>query len=53
MKMENWEVKKLGDSDLCEMIMGQSPSSNTYNDKEGTPFLQGKTEFEYIYPKEK
>ncbi|MFZ1320261.1 MAG: restriction endonuclease subunit S [Ignavibacteria bacterium] len=49
--MENWEVKKLGDSDLCEMIMGQSPSSNTYNDKEGTPFLQGKTEFEYIYPK--
>lgn len=49
--MENWGIKKLGDSDLCDLIMGQSPSSDTYNDKIGIPFLQGKAEFQYIYPK--
>ena len=35
--------KKLGE--ICEIIMGQSPPSDTYNNKqEGLPFFQGKAE---------
>ena len=47
--MTNWELKKL--SDVCEVIMGQSPPGNTYN-KNGTglPFFQGKTDFGSFYP---
>lgn len=50
--MNSWEIKKLGEIDNCELIMGQSPLSETYNStKDGLPFLQGKAEFEYNYPK--
>lgn len=47
----DWEISRLGDSDIAEIIMGQSPPSTTYNkDGEGLPFLQGKMEFGEIYP---
>lgn len=46
---EHWEVKKLGE--VCEIIMGQSPSSSTYNlSGIGMPFFQGKAEFTELYP---
>ena len=45
----HWQVKKLGD--VCEIIMGQSPPSTTYNyDEIGLPFFQGKAEFTELYP---
>ncbi|HOP93656.1 MAG TPA: restriction endonuclease subunit S [Acetivibrio thermocellus] len=45
-----WEVNKL--EKICEIIMGQSPKSSTFNEnQEGIPFFQGKTEFGNIYPK--
>lgn len=38
-------------SDFAHIVMGQSPSSSSYNDKEiGLPFYQGKAEFGDIYP---
>ncbi|WP_333886236.1 restriction endonuclease subunit S [Sphingobacterium siyangense] len=44
-----WEKVKLGD--VCEIVAGQSPSSNTYNqEKKGLPFFQGKADFGLIYP---
>jgi type I restriction enzyme S subunit len=49
---ENWEVVKLRNTEVAELIMGQSPPSSTYNTrKQGLPFLQGKAEFGEIYPK--
>jgi len=48
---KEWEVAKLGDKNIVDLIMGQSPPSSTYNKKaEGLPFLQGKAEFGKIYP---
>jgi type I restriction enzyme, S subunit len=48
---EDWEVVRLGDKKLFELIMGQSPPSSSYNqNKRGLPFLQGKAEFGEIYP---
>lgn len=33
-------------SDICEIIMGQSPSSDSYNVKgQGLPFFQGNADF--------
>ncbi|HDZ88195.1 MAG TPA: hypothetical protein ENH38_06210 [Nitrospirae bacterium] len=47
--MKNWEIVKL--TDLCEIILGQSPPSSTYNEKAiGLPFFQGKAEFGARYP---
>ncbi|MEM4383916.1 MAG: restriction endonuclease subunit S [Candidatus Caldarchaeum sp.] len=47
----DWEIDRLGDSNVAEIIMGQSPPSATYNkDGNGLPFLQGKMEFGEIYP---
>ncbi|PXF57452.1 MAG: restriction endonuclease subunit S [Deltaproteobacteria bacterium] len=41
---EGWEKKRL--IDIAELIMGQSPKSQFYNDKgEGLPFHQGVTNF--------
>ena len=38
-------------SDVCEIEMGQSPPSSTYNENgEGLPFFQGKAEFGELYP---
>ena len=46
---EHWEVGKLGN--VCNIVMGQSPPSTTYNDKGvGMPFLQGKAEFTELFP---
>ena len=46
---EHWETAKLGD--VCNIIMGQSPPSTTYNDNgAGMPFLQGKAEFTELFP---
>ncbi|HZG70225.1 MAG TPA: restriction endonuclease subunit S, partial [Chondromyces sp.] len=40
---------KLGN--VCEIVMGQSPPSETYNtEKLGLPFFQGKAEFTDLYP---
>jgi len=47
---QGWEIKKLGE--VCTIQMGQSPSSDTYNDlAEGLPFFQGNADFGRIYPK--
>lgn len=44
-------TKKLGDSNVATLIMGQSPDSVTYNrEKKGLPFYQGKTDFGLISP---
>lgn len=41
-------------SNLAEIIMGQSPKGDSYNTKgDGTPLLNGPTEFGKTYPKEK
>ena len=46
---KGWELKKLGE--VCEIIMGQSPPSDTYNvNGQGLPFFQGKAEFTELYP---
>ncbi len=38
-------------SEVSEIIMGQSPSSNSYNTtRNGLPFFQGKSEFGEFYP---
>jgi type I restriction enzyme S subunit len=48
---DHWEVVRLGDKKLFELVMGQSPPSSSYNqNKKGLPFLQGKAEFGEIYP---
>ncbi len=48
---ESWEVIELGDKKVSQIIMGQSPSSSSYNEEEnGLPFLQGKAEFGDVYP---
>lgn len=37
--------------EVCEIILGQSPSSDTYNaERKGLPFYQGKAEFGDFYP---
>ena len=37
--------------DFCDLVMGQSPPSATYNtQKKGLPFYQGKSEFGLLYP---
>src|SRR3990167_7917596 len=47
-----WPTKKLGNPDLCTIIMGQSPPSSSYNTSgNGLPFYQGKKDFGKIYPK--
>jgi type I restriction enzyme S subunit len=49
--MVKWKEFKLGDGKVTELIMGQSPPSNTYNkEKIGLPFYQGKKEFGELYP---
>lgn len=50
MKTE-WVHKKLGDDDVAKIIMGQSPSSTSYNDENvGLPFLQGCADFGEVFP---
>ena len=46
---KHWKVERLGD--VCNVIMGQSPPSSTYNGEGiGMPFLQGKAEFTELFP---
>lgn len=46
---KGWIIAKLGD--LCEIVMGQSPPSDTYNlSGVGLPFFQGKKEFTELHP---
>jgi type I restriction enzyme S subunit len=46
---EGWEWKRLGD--VCIIIAGQSPKSDTYNtEKIGFPFYQGKMDFGIEFP---
>ncbi|MEM0160078.1 MAG: restriction endonuclease subunit S, partial [Candidatus Micrarchaeaceae archaeon] len=48
---EEWELKNLGDSEVSQIKMGQSPPSTTYNKAgNGLPFLQGNAEFGFKYP---
>jgi len=44
------EIKLL--SQIVDIVMGQSPSSTTYNmEGNGIPFFQGKAEFGKLYPR--
>jgi len=46
---KDWKWVKLGEA--CNIIMGQSPPSTSYNaDGIGLPFFQGKAEFTDLYP---
>ncbi|MBQ3382060.1 MAG: restriction endonuclease subunit S [Bacteroidales bacterium] len=48
--MKGWKYQKLGD--VISITMGQSPSSNTYNeDGDGLPFFQGNADFDKEHPK--
>jgi len=47
--MTNYPTKKLGE--VCEINMGQSPTSSTYNNNQnGLPFYQGKKDYGEKYP---
>ena len=54
MKLQNnieWKEVELKDKNYFELIMGQSPSGDTYNrERKGVPFFQGKAEFGKKYP---
>lgn len=42
---------RLGDPDVAEVILGQSPPSSTYNEQGiGLPFYQGKADFGLVHP---
>ncbi|HBM15976.1 MAG TPA: hypothetical protein DD381_06505 [Lentisphaeria bacterium] len=46
---KEWTAKRLGN--ICNIIMGQSPPSSTYNSRNiGLPFFQGKAEFTELHP---
>lgn len=45
------QSRKLGDSNIAEVILGQSPPSSAYNDAgDGLPFFQGKADFGLLHP---
>ena len=49
MMREEWVEVELGE--VCNINMGQSPPSSTYNiEKNGLPFFQGKAEFTDLFP---
>ena len=48
---KKWKLVKLGDENFFELIMGQSPPSESYNNEGiGLPFMQGNSEFGATYP---
>ncbi len=48
-----WPLKPLGNSDVADVIAGQSPPSEFYNDeKQGLPFYQGKKDFGDVFIKQ-
>ncbi len=51
---KGWIKVNLGNTEFFELIMGQSPSSETYTPKKtGLPFLQGNADFGVINPNPK
>lgn len=49
-----WKEITLGNQEYFDLIMGQSPASETYSDKKiGLPFLQGNADFGSMYPSPK
>jgi len=41
-------------TDVFDVVMGQSPPGNTYNDRgEGLPFYQGRTDFGFRFPSQR
>jgi len=49
MNKAEWKKVRLGD--ICEVNMGQSPDSDTYNtNMQGLPFYQGNADFGEIHP---
>jgi type I restriction enzyme, S subunit len=49
MMRDDWVETELGR--ICDINMGQSPPSSTYNNEnKGLPFFQGKAEFTELYP---
>lgn len=51
MKTKDIPMRRLGESEIATLIMGQSPGSDSYNfEKNGIPFYQGKTDFGRIHP---
>jgi type I restriction enzyme S subunit len=47
--VEGWQVKRF--TDIAKVIAGQSPPSDTYNEKgDGLPFLQGNADFSFKHP---
>ena len=49
LKRDEWETVRLGD--VCDVNMGQSPDSKTYNSSGvGLPFYQGNADFGLISP---
>jgi type I restriction enzyme S subunit len=48
---KKWKFESLNNKEYFELIMGQSPPSSSYNDKQdGMPFLQGNADFGVMYP---
>ena len=48
---KDWKFESLSNKEYFELIMGQSPPSSSYNDKqEGMPFLQGNADFGVMHP---
>jgi type I restriction enzyme S subunit len=46
---DGWALRTVGD--CFNLTMGQSPPSDTYNERgEGLPFFQGRTDFGFRYP---
>lgn len=44
-------MEKIRLDELCDINMGQSPDSNSYNqEKDGLPFFQGNADFGELYP---
>lgn len=45
------EIARLGDPEVADVILGQSPPSTAYNEQgEGPPFYQGKADFGLVHP---
>jgi type I restriction enzyme S subunit len=50
-EVNGWEKVQLGDKRISKIVMGQSPSGNTYNrNQQGLPLLNGPTEFGDCHP---
>jgi type I restriction enzyme S subunit len=46
-----WDKPQLGDKRIAKLVMGQSPSGDTYNrNQQGLPLLNGPTEFGDYHP---